>query len=62
MVLAARNRKTNGKLQSLADIGYNDAGIGDGWQKCGGAYGPPEQAPLSQRRWRSCTDPDPVMH
>jgi hypothetical protein len=39
IMLAARNRTINGKLQSLADIGYNDAGIDDGWQKCGN-YGP----------------------
>jgi len=37
--LADRSRLINGKLRSLADIGYSDAGIDDGWQKCG-HFGP----------------------
>jgi hypothetical protein len=39
IMLAVRNRTINGKNASLADIGYTDAGIDDGWQKCG-SYGP----------------------
>ena len=38
-VLADRSRMIDGKRQSLADIGYTDAGIDDGWQQCG-SYGP----------------------
>lgn len=38
-MLADRSRLINGKHASLADIGYSDAGIDDGWQKCGN-YGP----------------------
>jgi hypothetical protein len=37
--LADRSRLIDGKHASLADIGYNDAGIDDGWMKCG-SYGP----------------------
>ena len=38
-MLADRSRTIDGRHQSLADIGYNDAGLDDGWQKCG-RYGP----------------------
>jgi len=37
--LADRSRMINGKHASLADIGYSDAGIDDGWQTCGN-FGP----------------------
>ena len=33
IILAARNRTINGKLASLADVGYSDAGI-DGASNC----------------------------
>ena len=38
-MLADRSRKVNGVATSLADLGYNDAGIDDGWQQCG-SFGP----------------------
>ena len=37
--LADRSRLVDGKPTSLADLGYTDAGIDDGWQECG-HYGP----------------------
>ena len=39
--LADRSRTIDGRKASLADIGYSDIGIDDGWQKCG-SYGPEE--------------------
>jgi len=38
-MLADRSRKVGDTYQSLADVGYSDAGIDDGWQACG-SYGP----------------------
>mmetsp|Transcript_78936 Transcript_78936/g.236530 ORF Transcript_78936/g.236530 Transcript_78936/m.236530 type:complete len:459 (+) Transcript_78936:23-1399(+) len=38
-VLADRSRHVDGVSTSLADLGYKDAGIDDGWQECGN-YGP----------------------
>ena len=37
--LTRRNRLVEGKKTSLADLGYNDAGLDDAWQMCG-SYGP----------------------
>ena len=37
--LASRKRQVNGVPMSLVDLGYNDAGLDDNWQNCGG-YGP----------------------
>ena len=34
-----RSRMVNGKLTSLADLGYSDVGLDDNWQQCG-SYGP----------------------
>jgi hypothetical protein len=38
-VIADRSRTVDGRPQSLADVGYTDVGLDDGWQKCG-SYGP----------------------
>ena len=32
---AARTRTVNGKLMSIADLGYSDIGLDDNWQSCG---------------------------
>lgn len=37
--MAARTRMVDGVPTSLADLGYNDAGLDDNWQNCG-SYGP----------------------
>ena len=37
--LVDRRRLVDGKPTSLADLGYTDVGIDDGWQQCG-HYGP----------------------
>ena len=51
--LADRSRMIDGAHASLADIGYSDAGIDDGWMKCG-SYGP------EKYRYHS-SDGDPVI-
>ena len=38
--MASRSRMVDGKPTSLLDLGYNNCGLDDGWQKCGaGVYG-----------------------
>jgi len=56
-MLADRSRPVVGhaadKPTSLADIGYSDAGIDDGWQKCG-SYGAKSPAtPTAPYRYHS---------
>ena len=55
--LADRSRLVDGKPTSLADLGYTDAGIDDGWQECG-HYGPHQYATTTQTARRSSRKPD----
>jgi alpha-galactosidase len=56
--LADRSRLVGGKHTSLAELGYSDIGIDDGWQKCG-SYGPEKyryhsalgNPVLDERKW-----------
>ena len=66
--LAKRSRQVDGALTSLLDLGYNSAGIDDGWQKCNSGPSGHEHetaarpcavlrnTPLSRRRGRRAAD------